>query len=225
MTDECCEQIAFDPSDIEFADNAEPRAPCLLLLDVSGSMRGNPIAELNAGLATFRDELQWDSLAMKRVELEIVTFGPVRTELPFSGASSFVPPVLSARGDTPTGAAIVQGITDIRRRKDEYRSNGIPYFRPWIFCITDGRPTDEWRRAAEAIREGEASKAFSFFAVGVKDADMDTLRQLSVREPLRLEGLKFRELFRWLSASLRSVSRSTPGTQGLLPAPSGWGSV
>lgn len=54
---------------------------------------------------------------------------------------------------------------------------------------------------------------------------MDTLRQISVREPLSLQGLKFRELFSWLSSSLRSVSRSTPDTEVSLEAPKGWASV
>ncbi len=57
------EQITFATSD--FASNPEPRCPCILLLDVSGSMNGRPINELNAGLVTFRDELLADSLALK----------------------------------------------------------------------------------------------------------------------------------------------------------------
>lgn len=216
------EQISFKP---EFAENPEPRCPCLLLLDVSGSMAGQPIAELNAGLAVFKEELASDLLALKRVEVGIVTFGPVRTELPFQGAAAFVPPELSSQGDTPMGEAIRLGIEMVRQRKVEFRANGISYYRPWIFLITDGAPTDEWTSAASAVREGEVSKAFAFFAIGVRGANMENLRLLSVRDPLRLDGLKFRELFSWLSTSLRSVSRSTPGTEVALQPPSGWTTV
>lgn len=219
------QQISFGISDAEFADNPEPRCPCVLLLDVSGSMNGQPIDELNAGLQSFRDELSADTLAMKRVEVALVTFGPVRVEASFQSASSFYPPVLSAQGDTPMGAAIRQGLDLLTQRKAEYRANGIAYYRPWVFLITDGAPTDEWHAAAAAVREGEASKNFAFFSIGVKGANMDTLRQISVREPLQLTGLRFRELFAWLSRSLSSVSRSTPGTEVALPAPTGWASV
>lgn len=219
MTD----QIPFGTT--EFADNPEPRCPCLLLLDVSGSMRGQPIDELNAGLGTFKDELAADALAMKRVEVGIITFGPVRTELPFQSASTFYAPTLTSQGDTPMGEAIRQGLEMVRQRKDEYRTNGISYYRPWVFLITDGGPTDEWQSAAAAVREGETSKAFAFFAIGVKGANMETLRKISSREPLMLDGLRFRELFSWLSSSLRSVSRSTPGTEVPLQPPSGWASV
>lgn len=218
------EQIVFEATD--FADNPEPRCPCVLLLDVSGSMSGAPIEELNAGLATFREELAADALAMKRVEVAIVTFGPVKVELPFTGAEAFTPPVLQAQGDTPMGAAIEQALELVRERKREYRSNGISYYRPWVFLITDGSPTDGWQSAAAALREGESAKQFAFFAIGVKGANLEVLRQLCPeREPLTLSGLKFRELFRWLSSSLRSVSRSTPGAQVPLESPKGWASV
>jgi uncharacterized protein YegL len=218
------DQISFETND--FASNPEPRCPCVLLLDVSGSMGGQPLAELNAGLAVFKDELAADSLAMKRVEVAMVTFGPTKIEMPFTGASAFYPPTLTPQGDTPMGSAILQGLELVKARKNEYRANGISYYRPWVFLITDGGPTDAWQAAAAAVREGEASKQFAFFAIGVKGANMDVLKQISsAREPLSLEGLKFRELFSWLSSSLRSVSRSAPGTEVPLESPKGWASV
>lgn len=217
------EQITFATSD--FASNPEPRCPCILLLDVSGSMNGRPINELNAGLVTFRDELLADPLALKRVELGIVTFGPVHVEQPFTSDANFFPPILFAQGDTPMGAAITKALDMVEERKREYRANGISYYRPWIFLITDGAPTDEWQAAANKVFRGEEDKRFAFFSIGVQGADMKTLAQISVRQPLPLQGLQFRELFSWLSSSLRSVSRSTPGTEVVLEAPKGWTSV
>ncbi len=217
------EQISFKTT--EFATNSEPRCACLLLLDVSGSMSGNKIAELNAGLQTFKEELSSDELAMTRVEIGIVTFGPVNVVCEFQGAETFTPPTLHAQADTPMGAAIIRGLEMLRNRKNEYRAHGIPYYRPWIFLITDGSPTDEWQNAAAAVKEGESSKAFAFFAVGVAGANMETLRQISVRTPLQLNGLKFRELFMWLSSSMSGVSRSTPDTEVPLASPQGWASV
>ena len=220
------DQKPFGTSD--FALNPEPRCPCLLLLDVSGSMTGEPITELNAGLKAFRDELVADELASKRVEVACITFGPVNVATEFETAGAFQPPWVRALGDTPMGAAINTGVELVRLRKEAYRKNGIAFYRPWIFLITDGAPTDDWTEAARAVKEGEAAKAFAFFGVGVQGANMDVLKQISVREPLKLKGLQFRGLFQWLSNSMKSVSRSTPGDEVPLKnptqGPDGWAS-
>ena len=221
------DQKPFGTSD--FALNPEPRCPCLLLLDVSGSMAGEPITELNAGLKAFRDELVSDDLASKRVEVACITFGPVNVATEFETAGVFQPPWVRALGDTPMGAAITTGVELVRLRKEAYRKNGIAFYRPWVFLITDGAPTDDWTKAAKVVKEGEAGKAFAFFAVGVQGANMDILREISVREPLKLRGLHFRGLFQWLSNSMKSVSRSTPGDEVPLKnpteGPDGWASI
>jgi uncharacterized protein YegL len=82
----------------EFAENPENRCPVLFLLDNSGSMQGRPIDELNSGLQVFRDELFADSLAAKRVEVAIVTFGPVRVEMEFTGIQFLSPTYLIGSG-------------------------------------------------------------------------------------------------------------------------------
>ena len=221
------EQVPFGA--LSFAENPEPRCPCVLLLDTSSSMNGAPLDALNVGLRQYRDELVADSLASKRVEVAVVTFGgQVRTAHDFSTAESFVPSSLSAEGNTPMGEAILKATDMLTERKSLYRQNGILFYRPWIFLITDGGPTDVWTTAAQRVRQGEDSKAFSFFAVGVEGANFEVLKQLSVREPLKLDGLRFRDLFQWLSNSQKAVSRSQTTDEVRLAnpaAPGGWASV
>lgn len=218
---------------VGLAGNAEPRCPCVLLLDVSHSMNrrtesGGPsrIALLNEGVRAYQSEIVTDTLAAQRVEVAVITFGgQVKTAVPFVPATAFKAPTLSARGDTPMGAAILAAIEAVTRRKALYKRNGFHYYRPWIFMITDGGPTDRWGMAAERVREGEKNKAFAFFGVGVQGANFQVLRQISVREPLRLKGLCFRELFVWLSRSHERVSHSNPAEEVQLPSPAVWADV
>lgn len=211
----------------EFAENPEPRCPCVLLLDTSGSMEGSSIEELNQGLQAFREEIFNDSLAMKRVEIAVVTFGPVTVLQDFATADMFRPRQMEAAGDTPLGSAVTRGLELLKKRKQVLRTNGIKLFRPWIFLITDGEPTDNWSHLPGIIRSGEESKSFSFFALGVKEADFNVLQKISVREPMKLSGVRFKEFFLWLSASLKNVSRSNPGDSVPIPdyKPYGWSEV
>jgi uncharacterized protein YegL len=71
------------------------------------------------------------------------------------------------------GAAIESGLVLLEQRKKAYRSSGISFYRPWIFLVTDGGPTDSWREAAAQVKAGEEANHFSFFAVGVEEARMD----------------------------------------------------
>ena len=214
---------------VEFAENPEPRCPCVLLLDTSGSMQGEAVNALNEGLRAFKDELNQDNLARKRVEVAIVTFGSdVKVVQDFVTADLFEPPALSAQGLTHMGGAILQGLDMIEARKGQYRNNGVNYYRPWVFLITDGEPQGEpdsvVDQAMQRIRDDEASKRVAFFAVGVEAANMTRLSQIAVRNPLKLRGLNFKELFVWLSASMQRVSQSKPEDQVALPPP-GWGTV
>jgi uncharacterized protein YegL len=224
----------------EFVENPEPRCPVVLLLDTSGSMSGEPIAELNKGLEEFERALKGDRLASLRVEVAIITFGgrvslhdvagtgtmPGDAGDAFVTADTFQPPTLRASGDTPMGEAVRQGLQLLRKRKEIYKQNGVEYYRPWMFLLSDGHPTDGgWETAADQAREEEARKGVMLFAVGVENADLKKLGRFSgQREPLKLRGLAFQELFNWLSRSLSSVSHSNPGDMAPLPAV-GWAQV
>lgn len=229
------ESMTLTPAfiDVEFADNAEPRGPAILIVDTSSSMSGKKIEALNRGLEQFASELAADNLARKRVDVAVVSFGgTVKTVCDFTNAESFLAPTLQANGGTPMGEAVVRAVTMLEQRKMQYRAAGIAYYRPWLFLITDGEPTDDgshyWQDAIALIHEGEKKGKLSFFGVGVEEANMKRLNLLCPpkRPAMKLRGLCFRELFSWLSSSLKAVSSSTPGTASLtLPSSAGWSSI
>jgi uncharacterized protein YegL len=213
--------------DTEFALNPDPRCPCILLLDTSSSMNGEPINALNQGLQTFQADLSQDPLAQRRVEIAIVTFGNggVQTLQDFVTVNQLQVPSLSASGNTPMGEAINRAMDMLHERKRQYKENAISYYRPWLFMITDGVPTDRWQDASQRIREEESAKELAFFAVGVGHADLSTLSQIVVRKPVMLQGLKFNELFLWLSRSQKRVSASKVGEQTPLSSIEDWSVV
>jgi uncharacterized protein YegL len=196
---------------VEFALNAQPRCACVLILDTSSSMAGPRIDALNAGLRTFRDELAADHVASQRVEVAIVEFNThARVVQDFVTADQFSPPTLTAKGTTDMASGVNQALDLLQRRKRQYASNGVPYYRPWAFLITDGEISDP-QQVAQRVSEEESRRAVTFFAVGVEGAREDSLRSISVRPHKMLSGVKFKELFLWLSASLQGVSRAKPG--------------
>ena len=141
---------------VEFADNANERTPCVLVLDCSGSMRGEPIKQLNAGLKALEKELKEDIDASSRVQLLIVkAFGKDEAVVSsdWTDAMNFEAPVMEAGGLTPLGKAMELALKKIEEQKCLYDSCGITSKRPWIFLISDGEPTDyDWEIVAEKGR-------------------------------------------------------------------------
>ncbi|HZT80208.1 MAG TPA: VWA domain-containing protein [Gemmataceae bacterium] len=215
---------------VEFADNPEPRCPCVLLLDTSKSMAGPRIQALNDGLVAFHDELLKDPLASQRVEVAIVTFGGKQPEViqDFVTVDQFAPPLLQAAGKTLMGGGIHLGLDLLESRKAQYKAHGVAYYRPWVFMLTDGQPQGEppdlIETASQRIRADEQGKRVAFFAVGVEGANMDKLAQVSARKPVKLKGLRFVDMFVWLSRSTQTVANSNPGDQVALP-PVNWGTL
>jgi len=85
--------------------------------------------------------------------------------------------------------------------------------------------SEEFRATVELIHNGAKEKKFSFFAIGVGEyVDMDALSQICTanRPPKKLSGMKFSELFKWLSDSATSRSSSTIGETIALPTTDGW---
>jgi uncharacterized protein YegL len=215
-----------DPDDL--IDNPSPRCSCMLVLDTSGSMAGSPIAELNAGVQTFIKSVKDDDLASYSVELGVITAGGVVVEVsPFtavSGIQGFK--TLIATGTTPLGEAVELALQRIETRKNEYKQAGISYYKPWLVIISDGAPTDRWQEAARKAKDLSESRRLVSLPVGVKQADMAILEQFSHRGAKKMSGLKFRELFNWLSASMARVSASNSTSDLVtLPKTDSWDSI
>lgn len=211
---------------VEFADNANERTPCVLVLDCSGSMRGEPIKQLNAGLQALEKELKEDIDASSRVQILIIKAcgkDEAVISADWTDAMNFTAPLMEAGGLTPLGKAMELALQKIEEQKALYDSCGVTSKRPWIFLISDGEPTDYgWEQAAEKCRLAQHNKKVVIHAVGTQGANLEKLAKFSEMSPKRLTGLKFTEFFLWLSRSVSCVSKAAPNADDLLKDIDAW---
>lgn len=219
----------------DLVNNPTARVPVCLCLDTSGSMDGQPINELNEGVRLFYEAIKEDETALYSAEISIVTFGGNNAECIADFASLELQPnapKLLASGMTPMGEAVNMALDLLERRKDEYKDRGVDYYQPWLVLMTDGEPNGDKSELSRAINrtvELVNQKKLTVFPIGIGAyADMNVLGQFSPkRPPLKLQGLKFREFFAWLSKSVSKTSQSTPGESVKLDVEGikGWGEL
>lgn len=194
--------------------NPAPRCPVVLLLDTSSSMDGAPIDELNQGLRQFIQETSEDEAASMSVELEVITFdNSASVAMPFTPICDVerMPAPLVAGGMTSMGAALRLATKDLKNRRHAYRRAGVSSYKPWVVLMTDGGPNDDWVASAEEMRKMGEQGRIQYIGIEIGDyANHDTMCQIlpSAPGPVKLKGLKFKQFFRWLTDSLKSVSSS-----------------
>jgi uncharacterized protein YegL len=203
------------------------RLPVYLLLDTSESMAGPAIEAVAQGVATLVKELRTNPLALETAYLSVITFSKDAQQLvPLSELMSFQPPKLRVRPGTALGAAL-RTLTECLQRdvkKTTVTTKGD--YKPLVFILTDGQPTDNWEQAADAVKQVGRPKMANVFAIGCgPDVDTDVLYRITdtvlVMPNLTPEAI--RKAFVWLSASVQTVSSKVDGSMEKdalnLPAP------
>lgn len=207
----------------ELTDNTSQRTACVLVLDCSGSMDGEPIKQLNDGVKVLEEDIKKDPEARTRVQIKVISLGEsVEVLTDWTDAIDFTAPELSTSGLTPLGQAMNEALDTIEDQKMNYKSNGISYTRPWLILFTDGAPTDDWRSAATRCRQAVDDGKIIFFPIAVDGADTEVLKQFNSDKKgiMKLSSVNnFKECFQWLSGSIQSASASAPGDKLQLQPP------
>ena len=183
---------------IDYSENPNQRTPCVLVLDTSGSMQTTTskgvtrIGALNEGIKLLEQSLNEDSTALVRVQLAIVTVGGPQNDadlmMDWTDAVNFQAFPLKADGATPLGRGLRIGLQIVDQVKANLNQAGISYTRPWMIVISDGEPTDsneEWSAAIRECKEAESSRKVEIFTIGVEDANMSKLSEISTKPPLQ----------------------------------------
>ena len=207
----------------ESATNYEQKCLCVLVLDVSGSMGGEPIKELNRGLQDFYKEIESDDSTSQKLEVSLITFSHVvETVQEPALVENFTMPTLTASGSTAMVNAVNEAIDKVAARKQWYKESGQTYYRPWIILMTDGEPDDgqDVNGLASRVKADTAAKKYAFLPIGVEGANMSILNKIAGDIPaMPLQGAKFSQFFKWLSASMGVVTHGGEGEKVNIPNP------
>lgn len=199
------------------------RLPVFLLLDTSGSMKGEPIESVKVGLETMLAALKSDPFALESVHLCLITFDREATCLTeLTPLEEFTLPAISVpdSGPTHTGAALrllcEKVDRDLKRSTPEQKGD----WKPLLFLMTDGKPSDQLlydEMCAEVKKRGFA--AIIPCAAGMK-AKTEPLKKLSdtVYALQTMDEAEFRKFFQWISSSICVGSQSV-GADDELPLP------
>ena len=123
---------------------------------------------------------------------------------------------LMADGMTSMGAALSMAKKDLEARRKLYRNNGISSYRPWVILMTDGEPNDDWEEPARDMRNLAEKGKIQFIGIEIgPNVNHNIMCSILPDQPgpVKLQGLKFKRFFRWLTDSLRSVSQSAVSDQ------------
>ncbi len=193
------------------------RLPVYLLLDCSGSMTGEPIEAVRQGIKALVSDLRADPQALETAYLSIITFNSSAYQTPLEDLASFVEPSIVASGSTALGDALRvlnRSIdTDLRRGSETQRGD----YRPVVFLLTDGQPTDDWERHADELKSRKTANVIAL-ACGA-GAQLDPLRRIT-ETVLQMKDLQPEQLaafFKWVSASIKVASVKVNGGPAQLP--------
>lgn len=193
----------------------ERRLPIYLLLDTSGSMSGAPIQAVQHGVEQFKKEVEKDTFAKETVYVGVITFGGENADFLTKGLVSIVdfqPPSLNATGSTPLGAAFKLLSQSLDKDiKENVKGGAKGDWKPLIFILTDGAPTDDWQSPREEIIKRSKKKALNIITVGCgPHINEEQLKAISTGKAFKMddtEKASFVAFFEWVSQSVMTVSK------------------
>ena len=203
-------------------ESMDRRLPVYLLLDCSESMVGDGIDGVNAGMRQLLLDLHSDPHALETVWISIITFAGNATQvLPLSEMIGIRPPHLKVQPGTNLGAALRLLRECIAREVRTHSAQSKGDWKPLVFLLTDGSPTDEWRAEAQRLKEPTSSggKKMNLIAIGCgEDANPLVLNEIADSVLMMGESeMDFRSLFQWISSSVSVSSQQlvTPGKEAV----------
>ncbi|MFH0782127.1 MAG: VWA domain-containing protein [Pseudomonadota bacterium] len=203
------------------------RLPVYLLLDTSGSMSGEPIEAVRQCMKGLLSELRNDPHSIETAYLSVITFASSAQQVvPLTELIAFQEPNLNASGSTSLGDALnlLEKCMDREVAKSSTSQKGD--WKPLVFLLTDGQPTDSWEAAADRIKK---KRGCNFIACAAGHGADEFMLKRITEAVVKINNLNPGDLgafFKWVSSSIKMTSQSVTqvaadGPISLPPAPPG----
>lgn len=179
------------------------RLPVYLLLDTSGSMYGEPIEAVKNGVEMLLSTLRQDPYALETAYVSIITFNSSAQQVvPLTDIINFKSPELTASGTTALGEALTLLTNCIEREVQKTTAETKGDWRPIVFIMTDGAPTDEWKKGIEKFKTARTGVVIACAAGQAAQTDIlknitEIVLQLDTADPTTIKSF-----FKWVSASI-----------------------
>lgn len=202
------------------------RLPVYLLLDVSGSMSGEPIEAVKTGVQTLVSTLRQDPYALETAFLSVITFDTNAKQVaPLTELATFQTPSISASGTTSLGEALGLLADRVEAEVGKTTAEVKGDWKPLIFIMTDGVPTDDWKKGLEKLKK--ARTGIIVACAAGQGADTSVLKQITevVVQLDTADSSTIKAFFKWVSASVSTGSQKVDQGQkevtglGDLPPP------
>ncbi len=187
------------------------RLPIYFLIDVSESMVGTPIGQVQEGMRAIIQQLRVDPYALETVFVSIIVFaGKAKVLSPLTELYKFYPPVFPVGGGTSLGAGLEALMRDIDASVQKTTLETKGDWKPIIFLFTDGNPNDSYQAAFKRWNE-KYRRHCSLIAVSLGD-NVNTRILSQITEDILLlkqtDAESFSKFFKWVTASIKTTSVS-----------------
>lgn len=204
------------------------RLPVYLLLDTSGSMNGEPIEAVKNGVQMMISSLRQNPQAIETAFLSVITFNSTASQLiPLTDLASFQMQDIKAGGTTALGDALRLTAQCIDREVQQTTTEKKGDWKPLVFIMTDGIPTDNWQSGLAEFKRRKV--AFTVACAAGSSVDTNILKQITdnVVSLDTADGGSIAKFFAWVTASIgvsstkvEDAGKEVTGMNELPPPPS-----